>query len=118
MKQVFHLRRERTVRGKTTVEDVYGITSLSPEQAPPAKLLRLSRSHWAIENELHGVRDWTLGEDASRVRTGEAAQVASGLRNLALFLLRRKAKRQKQGIADVIRDLRFHPSKAMKRVTT
>lgn len=102
----------------TTVEDVYGLTSLPPEKAPPGKLLALVRSHWAIENELHGVRDGVLGEDASRVRTGEAAQVAAGLRNLALYLLRRKAKRQKQGIADAIRDHRFHPLKAMKLVTT
>ena len=118
MKQVFHLRRERTIRGETTIEDAYGITSLTPEKAPPEKLLSLIRSHWAIENQLHGVRDWTLREDASRVRTGNAAQVAAGLRNLALFLLRRKAKRQNQGIADAIRDLRFHLQKAVKLVTT
>ena len=64
------------------------------------------------------MRDWTLGEDASRVRAGDAAQVSAGLRNLALFLLRRKAKRHKQGVADAIRDFRFHPSKAMKLVTS
>jgi predicted transposase YbfD/YdcC len=116
--QVFHLRRERTIRGETKIEDVYGITSLSPEEAPPEKLLSLIRSHWAIENQLFGVRDWTLGEDASRVRSGNAAQVAAGLRNVALFLLRRLAKRQKQGIADAIRDLRFHVQKAIKLVTT
>jgi hypothetical protein len=118
VEQVFHLRRERTIRGKTTVEDVYGITSLPPEEALPAKLLGLIRSHWAIENELHGVRDWTLGEDASRVRSGHAAQAMAGLRNLSLFLLRRRARRHKQGIADAIRDLRFHPSKAIELVTT
>lgn len=118
MQQVFHLRRERTIRGQTSVEDVYGITSLPPEKASPKKLLTLIRSHWAIENRLHGVRDWTLKEDASRVRTGNAAEVAAGLRNLALFLLDKLAKRQKQGIADVIRDLRFHHLKAVKLVTT
>lgn len=118
MGQVFHLRRERTIRGKTTIEDVYGITSLTPEQAPTKKLLTLTRSHWAIENQLHGVRDWTMGEDASRVRTGNAPQVAAALRNIALFLLRRLAKRRKQGIADATRDLRFHLPKAVKLVTT
>jgi hypothetical protein len=39
VKQGFHLRRERTIRGETTVEDIYGITSLTPEKAPPEKLL-------------------------------------------------------------------------------
>ncbi|GIW85864.1 MAG: hypothetical protein KatS3mg108_3658 [Isosphaeraceae bacterium] len=116
--QVFHLRRERTLRGVTTVEDVYGITSLRPEKASPAKLLTLIRSHWAIENQLFGVRDWTLGEDASRVRTGTAAQVAASLRNVALFLLGQQARRTKRGIADVVRDLRFHVTKAMKLVAT
>ena len=114
--QVFHLRRERTIRGETSIEDVYGITSLTPGQASPKKLLSLVRSHWGIENQLFGVRDWTLGEDASRVRTGDAAQVAAGLRNVTLFQLRRLAKRQKQGIADAIRDLRFHVKKAIKLV--
>lgn len=118
MGQVFHLRRERTIRGVTTVEDVYGITSLRPEKASPGKLLTLIRSHWAIENQLFGVRDWTLGEDASRVRTGTAAQVAASLRNAALFLLGQRAKRTKRGIADVVRDLRFHVPKAIKLVAT
>jgi hypothetical protein len=116
--QVFPLRRERTIRGETRVEDVYGITSLTPEEAPPGKLLSLIRSHWAIEDQLFGVRDWTPGGDASRVRTGHAAQVAAGLRNVALFLLRRWAERKKQGIADAIRDLRFHVPNAIKLVAT
>jgi hypothetical protein len=118
VKQVFHLRRQRTIRGVTTVEEAYGLTSLGPEEAPPARLLALIRSHWAIETQLHGVRDGSLGEDASRARAGAAPQVAAGLRNLALFLLRRRARRQKQGIADAIRDLRFDPAKALKLVTT
>jgi predicted transposase YbfD/YdcC len=118
VKQVFHLRRERTIRGVTTVEDAYGLTSLSPEEASPARLLRLIRSHWTIEDQLHGVRDGSPGEDASRVRSGAAPQVAAGLRNLSLFLLRKRARCQKQGIADAIRDLRFDPAKAVKLVTT
>jgi hypothetical protein len=118
VKQVFQLRRERTIRGVRSVEEAYGITSLSPKEAPPAKLLALIRWHWAIENQLHGVRDGSLREDASRVRAGAAPQVTAGLRNLSLFLLRTRAMRQKQGIADAIRDLRFDPAKAVKLVTT
>jgi hypothetical protein len=42
----------------------------------------------SIENRLHYVRDVTLGEDASRIRTGSAPQVMAGLRNAAITLLR------------------------------
>ena len=42
-----------------------------------------------IENRLHYVRDVTLGEDASQVRTGAAPQVMAALRNVVLGLLRR-----------------------------
>jgi hypothetical protein len=53
LKQGFELTRERTIKGKTTVEVVYGITSLSPEEATAERLLGLTRAHWKIENQLH-----------------------------------------------------------------
>lgn len=87
--QVFWLRRERTRDGKTSVEDVYGITSLTREQADASGLLEVIRGHWGIENQLHYVRDVTLGEDACRVRKGSAPTVLAGLRNAAVALLPR-----------------------------
>ncbi len=87
LKQGFELIRERTQRGVTTVEVVHGITSLSPERADAARLLQLTRGHWAIENGLHYKRDVTLGEDASRIRTGVAPQVMAALRNSVLHML-------------------------------
>jgi len=48
------------------VEVVFGITSLSRERAGAAKVLDAVRAHWGIENGLHGRRDGTLKEDASR----------------------------------------------------
>lgn len=52
--QVFRL--ERSVRLlKTNLlrhEVVYGLSSLSMQQAPPQRLLELIREHWAIENRL------------------------------------------------------------------
>lgn len=85
--QGFELVRERTEKGKTSVEVVYGITSLKPEQADARRLLALVRDHWRIENCLHYVRDVTLGEDACRVRKGNAPQVLAALRNVAVHLL-------------------------------
>jgi predicted transposase YbfD/YdcC len=86
-KQGFKLTRERTIDGRTTVEVHYGITSLSAERADAATLLDYVRTHWRIENELHYVRDVTLGEDACRVRTGSAPQVLAALRNAVVHLL-------------------------------
>jgi predicted transposase YbfD/YdcC len=85
--QVFRLERARTIKGQTTQEVVYGITSLSRAQAGAERLLQLVRGHWSIENQLFGARDTTLGEDACRVRTRSAPEVLAGLRNIVLHLL-------------------------------
>jgi predicted transposase YbfD/YdcC len=70
-------------------EVAYAVTSLGPAQADAARLGRLLRGHWEIENRLHWVRDVTFGEDHSRVRTGHGPQALACLRNLAVGLLRR-----------------------------
>jgi predicted transposase YbfD/YdcC len=85
--QGFELVRERIEKGKASVEVVYGITSLKPHQADARRLLALIRDHWRIENCLHYVRDVTLGEDACRVRKGNAPQVLAALRNAVVHLL-------------------------------
>lgn len=83
-------RVQRTVRqgGKETQETAYAITSVPREQADAATLLSWWRGHWGIENRLHWVRDVTMGEDASRIRTGSGPQVMAGLRNAAISFLR------------------------------
>jgi hypothetical protein len=88
--QVFCLRRTTTVlaTGVTRIETVYGVTSLLPAQASPARLLALVRAHWTIENRLHWVRDVTFDEDRSQIRQGAGPQVMATLRNLAISLLR------------------------------
>lgn len=88
LKQGFELRRERTIKGVTSMEVVHGITSLSPERANAQRLLVLTRGHWGIENELHYRRDVTLGEDASRIRKGVAPQVMAALRNSVVYVLK------------------------------
>jgi hypothetical protein len=74
--QVGRLRREvEYVSGRRAGDChepwAYALTSLAPEQADPARLERLWRGHWQIENGLHDVRDVTLGEDACQVRSGQ-----------------------------------------------
>jgi hypothetical protein len=85
--QGFELVRERTEGGKTTVEVVYGITSLSRDEADARRLLGLTRGHWGIENGAHYRRDVTLGEDASRTRKGSAPEVMAALRNAVIHVL-------------------------------
>ncbi len=51
--QVFRLVRSVEHKGQTRQEVVYGLTSLSREQASAEHLVALVRAHWAIENRLH-----------------------------------------------------------------
>lgn len=64
------------------------MSSLTPQRASAADLLRYVRGHWEIENRLHYVRDVTFDEDRSQVRRGSGPQAMASLRNLAISLLR------------------------------
>ena len=81
-------------------EVAYAITSLGSAQADPARLGRLLRGHWEIENRLHWVRDVTFDEDHSQVRTGPGP-TATCLRNLTIGRLRLA------GHADIAKALRW-----------
>jgi hypothetical protein len=112
--QVYQITRERWENHKHTIEVAYRITSLNPEQADAARLLELDRGHWAIENGLHHVRDVTLGEDACRVRSGNAPQVLAAARNLALGLLRT------MGFPSIVAGTRrivMHPIEGLQRMS-
>jgi predicted transposase YbfD/YdcC len=85
--QVTHKTRQLRTRRWRTVT-VYAITSLTAQQASPARLADLLRGHWAIE-ALHHVRDTTFAEDGSQVRTGAAPNVMAALRNLVIGVLSR-----------------------------
>lgn len=86
------MKLDRTVMTKTTgeirEETVYGVTSLSSQQARPNQLNELWRGHWTIENKVHWVRDVTFDEDRSTVRSGNAPQAMTAIRNIVISLLR------------------------------
>src|SRR5919205_3140544 len=107
--QVCRLVHQSRRRGRWHTEVHYKITSLPPERAGPADLLRLSRRHWAIENELHYVRDVTLGEDASRIRSGAAPQAMAAMRNLLVAVLQREGMTNR---AAGVRHFAWHPDQA------
>ena len=83
---ITHQQQKNTAHVKCHVQ--YGITSLTPEHASAADLLKLRRGHWTIENKLHWIRDTVFQEDASCVRTGRLPQVMAALRNTAISVLR------------------------------
>ena len=65
----------------------YYATSLAPHQAGAAKLARLIRGHWGIENRLHHVKDRTFLEDRHWVKNPATAYALTFLRSLAVGLL-------------------------------
>jgi len=90
LQQVFQLERRTILKktGEVRGETVYGLTSLAPARADAARLLRLTRQHWTIENRAHWVRDVTFAEDHSQVRCGSTPEVMAAIRNTAIGLLR------------------------------
>jgi predicted transposase YbfD/YdcC len=85
--QVFVIRRRITHPLKCTQQIVYGMTSLTPQQAGPNRLLELERTHWHIENRSHHRRDVTMGEDASQLRTTGAPLALAALNGAVLGLM-------------------------------
>jgi predicted transposase YbfD/YdcC len=102
--QAFRLRRD--TGGLDGVmehkEIVYGITSLPADLAAPAHLNYYERQHWVVENRLHWVRDCTLHEDSSQLRTGTAPRALASFRNLAISAFRLAGR---ANIAHARRDL-------------
>jgi predicted transposase YbfD/YdcC len=88
--QVFRLQRVTQTQktGKLTYQVAFGITSLSAEECPPARLLHLIRQHWQIENRLHYVRDVTFHEDDCRIRHPRRQRWLASLNNLVIGLIR------------------------------
>jgi predicted transposase YbfD/YdcC len=101
VQQVLRRECERIVvtTGEVTRSVTYGLTSAPPREASAAELEALWRGHWTIENQVHYVRDVTLGEDAGQAACGATPQVLAAVRNGVLTLLRRHGWRN---IADAV----------------
>jgi len=84
--QVFQLQRTIIRGNHSTMETVYGLTSLTPKVVSPARLMGFVRAYWQIENRLHWRRDVTLGEDACTVSSGQTPQVLASLNNAILAI--------------------------------
>lgn len=108
--QVFRLQRERKTPEKSSVEVVYGWTSLSRQHCSAKRLFDLIRDHWAVENRLHGRRDVTLGEDRCGVRVPPVAQMLAVLNSLVLSLM---DSHQVSNVARQLRRFSSHPDEAL-----
>ncbi len=110
--QVVQITREVQTSGGCHTDVDYFITSCSPRQANPTRLLTLIRGHWAIERH-HWIRDVVFGEDRSHVRTGTAPHFLAALRNAILTLLRRSGR---SAITAARRHFAAHPSRAVSLI--
>ena len=92
IKSIARIESTREIKGTTTIEYRYYISSL---QETAQTMLESIRGHWAIENSLHWVLDMSFFDDQSRIRKGNAPHVMSILRHVAFNLLQLvKTKRQ------------------------
>jgi len=72
--------------GQTKTTDVrYFISS---REMSASEVVRASREHWQVENNLHWVLDVAFNEDQSRARQGYAAKNLAVVRQVALNLLK------------------------------
>ena len=86
---------ERTIKGKTTLEHRFYISSLP---ADAARLNRAVRQHWRVENSLHWCMDVVFGDDQMRARTNHAAHNFAVMRHFALNLIRLDPVKRKGGL--------------------
>lgn len=114
VKQIFRIEREVTKKGKTSLEVVYGLSSLSREKAGPERLLSLNRNHWSIENKSHWVRDVTFDEDRIQIKNDNIAQVMAIFRNIVIGVIRFEGY---HNIAKAIRYFAANPFRALALAT-
>ena len=105
--QVFMIERE-SIDKKTGVpsrEIALGITSRTPQEASPKRVLAVNRGHWGIES-VHYIIDWNYDEDRSRIRTGFGPENITRLRRFAVGVLK-SFQKSGQSIAEMMRKLTF-----------
>lgn len=105
--QVFQIDRETVYKktGKKSYESALGITSQTPSEASPERVLAINRGHWTIEST-HHIIDWNFDEDRGRIRTGFGPENITRLRRFAVGILK-SFQRHSESISELMRKLSF-----------
>jgi predicted transposase YbfD/YdcC len=85
-------RATRTIKGETSTEDRYFITS--NKDKPVKKIAASIRAHWRVENCLHWVLDVAFSEDQCRIRIGYAAENLATIRKLAINVIKNNTSKK------------------------
>ncbi len=114
-KSVCMVECKRKYLDRTTIHKRYYISSLF--EVSPDQLIRYTRGHWSIENQLHWQLDVSFQEDESRLRNDNAPQNLAVMRKIALQVLkqvpdktsikrkRKKAARDESFMTTVLKSL-------------
>jgi predicted transposase YbfD/YdcC len=86
---------ERTIKGQTSVDRRFYVSSLLPDAQ---RMNDAVRRHWRVENSLHWCMDVVFGDDQMRARTDHAAQNFAVLRQFVLNLLCLAPVKRKGGL--------------------
>ena len=105
--QVFLVERESIKKktGEYSREIALGVTSRTPQEASPQRVLAVNRGHWSIES-VHYLIDWNYDEDRSRIRTGFGPENITRFRRFAVGILK-SFQKPTQSIAGLMRKLSF-----------
>ncbi|MDT9091106.1 ISAs1 family transposase, partial [Escherichia coli] len=77
-----HLIAEQKKEPEMTVRYYISSADLTAE-----KFATAIRNHWHVENKLHWRLDVVMNEDDCRIRRGNAAELFSGIRHIAINIL-------------------------------
>lgn len=91
LKTLVLIKSQRTLNGKTTIEERFYLSSLRYDAAA---LLKAIRRHWSIENNLHWSLDVAFNEDKLRLKEKNAALCMAVLRRFALAIIKKSESKE------------------------
>lgn len=106
LKALIEVKSTRTVKGVTTEELRYYISSKSMKVKEANDSIR---SHWGIENQLHWVLDVLFNDDGCRANAGQAAENLALFRRMAYCLLKQETVKGR-GLASMQRKAMWNDS--------